>query len=199
MEFANNNVRNYTTQQLLDRVKKASGFTSIPAGYWFCFVRSSEDAPNVFDDKGYLFQGTKFIEVFGCTTNSGTTGLLNFQRFNRAGTFIAKTDQWNHDLWAYGLHQGRMPALRQVNNIIGHRDNNRNNKAEEIGPEVRGIYGINFHSVDYALKHGFWRRVINGWSVGCFVLPVVTTYLRILNTVKNQRRISMVLLKEFNP
>jgi len=197
-EFQDNKVRNYTAAQLLAQVREVTGFNGIiPAGYWFIFVRSSEDAPDVYDDKGYLFKGDKFNTVFACTTNSGTTGLRNFIKYNALGTFVAKSNMWHHDLWSYGLHRGRMPALRQVNSIVGYRDNNRNNKAEELGKEVIGIYGINFHGVDYAMRPGFWRRLIGGWSVGCFVVPSVDRYLEILHKVKHQRRISMVLLKEF--
>lgn len=192
-----NAVKSYTDSQIINRVMFANGFKVIPSGYWFCFIRSAEDLPDVFDDKCYLFKGRKFIEVAGCTTNPGSKGLKDYRRYNKNGTFVAKSNQWNYNLWRYGLHRGKMPALKQVTKIFGFRDNNRNKQSEEIGREVYGLYGINFHSVDYTLRPNFWRRLIGGWSVGCFVINSVNKYLIMLNKVKTQGSISMVLLKEW--
>lgn len=192
-----NAVRGYTDKELLNRCKKTPGFVGFPKGYWLLFVRSEENLPNVFDDKVYMYKGTEFVMTTSCTTNAGATGLSNYERYNRKGTFVAKSDVWNYGLWKYGLHRSRMPALRQHRKITGFRDNNRNNQAEEIGNEVRGYYGINFHTVDYALRPSFWRRFIGGWSVGCFVVNNVSKYLQILEPLKNQESVSMCILKEF--
>lgn len=192
-----NAVRSYTDRELLDRCSELNSFEGFPNNYWFLFVRSNEDNPDVFDDKVYMFHNENFISVTSCTTNAGLKGLLNYQRYNPKGTFVAKSDIWNYNLWEYGLHRGKMPALRQKNKIFGYRDSNRNNKAEEIGNIVSGYYGINFHTVDYSLRPSFWRRLIGGWSVGCFVLNQVSDYLYFLKKVKYQKSISMCLIKEF--
>lgn len=194
-------VRNYTTKQLLDKVKSLDSYVFMPLGYWFCFVRSNEDTPDKFDDKCYLFFGEEFIAVTSCTTNPGIKGLKNYQRYNHNGTFVAKSNQWAYNVWQKGLHRGRMMALRQVRKVFGYRDNNRNNKAEEIGNVVHGYFGINFHCIDYALRPGFWGRLIGGWSVGCFVLNDVDTYLSWFELFKinNQREFTYCLLDEFTP
>lgn len=192
-------VKSYTDKQLLDRVRSLPSYQYIPKGYWFCFVRSNEDRPDVFDDKCYLFKGEKFIEVTSCTTNPGLKGLRNYQNYNPKGTFVAKSDQWNMKVWKMGLHRGKMIALRQVRKMFGFRDRNRNNKSEENGVVDCGLFGINFHCIDYKLRRGYWRRFIGGWSVGCFVLNHVDTYKRFFNLFKSagQSEFSFCLLKEF--
>lgn len=192
-----NKVKPYTDKQLLDKVRSLNDFKFIPNKYWLLFVRSEEDTPNKFDDKCYLYHGEEFIMVTSCTTNAGISGLYNYQKYNLNGTFIAKSNVWNYEVWKYGLHRSKMPALRQVRAMIGFRDNNRNDKSEEIGDEVKGLYGINFHTVDYRLRPSFWRRLIGGWSVGCFVLNKVNDYLKILSYLRKQPSVSMCILKEF--
>lgn len=192
-----NNVKSYTDKQLLNRCSELENFNGFPKSYWLLFVRSNEDETDVFDDKVYLFKNEKFIKVTSCTTNPGNKGLKNYQLYNPNGTFVAKSDFWNYDVWRYGLHRGKMPALKQRLKIFGYRDNNRNGKSEEIGKVVSGFFGINFHTIDYKLRPGFFRRLIGGWSVGCFVLNRVTEYLYILDKLKNQKSVSMCLLKEF--
>ncbi len=71
-------VRAYTDKELLQRVKELDSFKDIPSGYWLLGVRSSEDEPNRFDDKIYLFKGEQFVDVTSCTTNPGTTVLRNY-------------------------------------------------------------------------------------------------------------------------
>ncbi len=191
------NVKGYTDKQLIDKVKSLPNFTHLPQEYWILGVQSQEDEYNVFDDKFYLFRGDEFITVTSGTTNPGEFGLLNYHRYGQSGTFVIKSNYWQYDLWQFGYHRGRMPALKQYKPVVGYRDKNRNRKSEEIGSEVVGYFGINFHTISYALKAGFWRRLIGGWSSGCMVVNDVTDYLKILDFVKNQQTISFCLIKEF--
>jgi len=191
------NVKSYSDSQLLRRVKSTNGFKGIPKGYWLLFVRSNENSPNTFDDKVYLYKGEVFIKVATCTTNAGLKALKNYKRQGLSGAFITKSDEWFYDIWKYGLHRGKMPALRQVGRIFGYRDNNDNNLAEEIGKLVSGYFGINFHTIDYNLRPNFFRRLIGGWSWGCFVVNKVSDYLFILNKLKPQKIVSFCLIKEF--
>ncbi len=201
--MSDNKVKEYTDAELIAKMQKASGFISFPTGYFFCGVQSEEDTYNVFDDKMYLFHNNPkkriitFVAVTTCTTNAGTTGLNNYERYNSKGCAVVKTNQWYYDLWSFGYHRGKMPALKQVGDILVYRDYNKNQKIEEIGPVYKGKYGINFHTAVYGHAVGFFRRLIGGWSVGCQVLNNYDAYLNMLNKVKNQSRISYVLLKEF--
>lgn len=191
------NVKSYTDKQLLDKVKKLDSFKSLPSDYWILGVQSKGDAYNLFDDKFYVFKGEKFIGVVSGTTNAGATGLKNYNRYNRKGCAIIKTDEWYYNLWRYGLHKGRMPALKQVKPIKYFRDWNRNNKVEEMGEMYEGVIGINFHTVLYQKKLSFWRKLIGGWSVGCQVVNHVGKYYNILKRVKNQNKVTYCLIKEF--
>ena len=193
------NVNNYTTDQLLDRVESLKSFKTIPLGYWIVGVRSEEDAPNKYDDKFYLFNGEQFVKVVTGTTNPGTPILEGgFLKYNRVGAAVVKSDEWYYNVWAYGLHQGKMPALRQVGNFIVFRDGDKDGKSEEIGvPIVGSGYGINFHSISNDITVNKIGENIGGYSAGCQVINNVEQYSMIINMIKNQNRITYCLLKEF--
>lgn len=193
------NVKNYTTDQLLDRVESLKSFKTIPVGYWIVGVRSEEDAPNKYDDKFYLFNGEEFVKVVTGTTNPGTPILEGgFLKYNRVGAAVVKSDEWYYNVWAYGLHQGKMPALRQVGNFIVFRDGDKDNKSEETGVPITGSgYGINFHSISNDITVKKIGENIGGYSAGCQVCNNVEQYSMIINMIKNQNRITYCLLKEF--
>lgn len=190
-------VKSYTDKEILDRVKNLSNFKNIPSDYWIVGIRSEEDTPNVFDDKFYLFKGEKFILVTTGTTNPGTPSLLGGYKKNKlSGSFILKSDYWHYDFWSYGLHNGKMPALRQATDAIGYRDNNNNDKAEEIG-DIKKATGINFHFNSYDLKTKIVKWIIGGWSEGCQVANKAEDYNKIIELTKPQKRTTYCLLKEF--
>jgi hypothetical protein len=57
------NVKSYTDKQLLDKVMSLDTFKTLPPHLWLLFIRSNEDANNVFDDKCYVF---KFNAISVC-------------------------------------------------------------------------------------------------------------------------------------
>jgi len=192
-----NNVKNYTDKQILDRVKSLKSFKSIPLGYWIVGVRSEEDAPNKYDDKFYLFNGEQFVKVVTGTTNPGTPILQGgYLKYNRVGAAVVKADEVYYDVWKFGLHQGKMPALKQVGPFIVYRDGDKDGKSEEIGAPITGSgYGINFHTCSYLEK--VVGENIGGWSAGCQVVNNTEQYYMVINLIKNQNRITYCLLKEF--
>ena len=191
------NVKNYNDKQILDRVKSLKSFKTIPLGYWIVGVRSEEDAPNKYDDKFYLFNGEQFVKVVTGTTNPGTPILQGgYLKYNRVGAAVVKADEVYYDVWKFGLHQGKMPALRQVGNFIVFRDGDKDGKSEEIGAPITGSgYGINFHTCSYLEK--VIGENIGGWSAGCQVVNNTEQYYMVINLIKNQNRITYCLLKEF--
>lgn len=192
------NVRNYNDTELLNKVKSLKSFKAIPDGYWILGVRSNEDASNVFDDKGYLFRNEQFIKSFPMTTNAGVPYLQGgFLKYNKVGVAHVKANEWYHDLWAYGLHHGKMPALVQVGNILIFRDGDMDVHAEEIGKVIKGLFGINFHSTKYDFTYHVVTPRIGEWSAGCQVVNDTETYLMIINMIKNQHRITYCLIDEF--
>ena len=192
------NVRNYTDKEILDRIKSLPSFKSLPTQKFIVGFRSNEDAPNKFDDKFYMFEGETFIDVVTGTTNPGTPVLQGgFLKYNKVGAAVVKADTWYYDVWAYGLHMGKMPALRQVGPITVFRDGDKDGKSEELGAPITGLYGINFHAATY---NNFFRGIqenIGEWSAGCQVVNDKQKHLKWIEMLKAQSRVSYVLLNEF--
>lgn len=189
-------MKNYTDEQLLNRVKGLKSFIRIPNDYWILGVQSKEDKFNEFDDKFYLFKGEKFIIVTTGTTNAGLTGLKHYDTYNPNGCAVIKTDEWYYKLWKPGLHKGKMRALKQYSAIKYYRDWNKNDKAEEIGNINEGVIGINFHTASYQ-PYNVITRLIGGWSTGCQVANNTADYYKILDYIGNQDVVSYCLIKEF--
>lgn len=189
-------MKNYTDEQLLNKVKSLKSFIRIPNDYWILGVQSNEDKFNEFDDKFYLFKGEKFIMVTTGTTNAGLTGLKNYSTYNAEGCAVIKTNEWYYTLWRPGLHKGKMRALKQYSAIKYYRDWNKNEKAEEIGNMREGIIGINFHTASYQ-PYNVITKLIGGWSTGCQVCNNTADYYKILDYIGNQDVVSYCLIKEF--
>ena len=189
-------VRAYTDSQLLNKVKSLPSFKGFPKDYWILGVQSDEDAFNVFDDKFYLFQGEKFILVTSGTTNAGKNGLEKYDSYNKDGVAVIKTNEFYYNVWKYGLHKGKMRALKQVRNFLISRDGDKDHKIEE-NLSIPMICGINFHANNYNLDNKEIREIIGGWSLGCQVINNTPNYLKIIDLVEPQKVVSYCLLKEF--
>ncbi len=193
-------VKNYTDKQLLDQVKALPDFNGYPSHYWIIGVRSNEDEPNKFDDKFYVFKGRRFIMVMTGTTNPGVTILKSFERFNKAGCAIPKADNWYYNIWIYGLHRNRIPALLQRGRKISvYRDNNKDLKSDAEGVLYSGYYGINFHLNSYNLKDKIKKYLINSWSAGCQVPNDATKYedLMLILAKTPSKKVTYCLINEF--
>lgn len=192
------NVRSYTDKQLLDRVKLLPSYASIPDDYWLLGVQSDEDKFNSFDDKFYLFKGDRFVLVASGTTNAGKSAMMGYEKYNKKGVAVIKTDEWYHRLWkTNSLHRGRMKALKQVMKILHFRDNNKNTKIEEIGEVYNAVIGCNFHTNSYNRFTKVVRWVIGGWSACCQVCNDPIKYYKILSLTSKQDFVTYCLLKEF--
>lgn len=201
-------VKTYTDKQLLDKVKSLPNFKKIPKQRWILGVRSNEDIYNTYDDKFYEFKGEKFISVLTGTTNAGA-GVLRggFLKYNKKGVAILKSEEWYYNVWAYGLHRGKMPSLKQIGRKVKvFRDGNKNKKSEQIGKYELGWFGINYHSNTYnfSLKN---IKIINwfigNWSAGCQVINDRKKYIEQMKYYKNahengtQIMVSFCLIDEF--
>lgn len=189
------NVRNYTSQQLLDRVKTMPNFKGFPqSGVLDVWVRSNEDEYNRFDDKVYSFEcfpakDPVFKMVCSGTSNAGAVGLKEFAKYNGLGCAVLKSDWIVYNSHVYGLHKGK-PAYRQSKGFPYFRDNNKNEKAEEIGKEYNDIIGANCH------RAGAASTVIGGWSTACLVRNIEVDFLKWLSFM-GKRSLSVVILNEF--
>lgn len=189
-------VKNYTDAQLLNKVKSLPSFKQFPNEYWILGVQSQEDTFNVFDDKFYIFKGQQFIMVTSGTTNAGKNGLMNYNTYNAEGVAVIKTNEFYYNVWKFGLHRGKMEALRQVKPFLISRDGDKDQKIEE-GLSLPVMCGINFHSNTYDLTQTEIKEIIGGWSLGCQVVNNKKKYLEIIELLKPQKLVSYCLLKEF--
>jgi len=189
------NVREYTDTQILARVANLPNFKGFPkSGVLDVWVRSDEDEFDRFDDKVYSFEcfptiEPKFRMVCTGTSNAGAVGLKKFAEYNGLGCAILKSDTIVYNSHAYGLHKGK-PAYRQAKGFPYFRDNDKDNKAEELGAEYKDIIGANCH------RAGAASTVIGGWSTACLVRNIETEFIIWLKFM-NKRSLSVVILKEF--
>lgn len=190
-------VRTYTDTELLNKVKELKNYVGIPNGYWLLGVRSKEDNPNAFDDKIYLFKGSQFIEVTSATTNAGTPTLKQFEKVNKKGAAVLKSEQWYYDVWKYGKHNGKVDALLQLGAPVQvYRDTDKDDKSEEQGALDTGYFGINFHPNTYDLSRPT-SNIVGWWSAGCQVVNNVAKYKTIIRLVKPQKYVTYCLINEF--
>jgi hypothetical protein len=198
-----NNVKAYTDKQLIDRMKSLSEFTHVPKGYHIITVRSTEDAPDGYDDKLYLFKGEVFIMVMSCTTNSGLYGLKNFKKWNRLGAAVIKSNQicYNAFMKSDGKkvrhHNGKMKCLRLMKYILYYRDGNGNDKIDEVGTLYKGNYATNIHGNSYNFFTGIRSWLIGKWGTGCIVVNNLTKYYIMLKTIPYNTPVTVTILKEF--
>lgn len=194
-------VKNYKTKQLLDKVKSLSSYKEIPEGHWIIAIRSEEDEFDTFDDKLYLFKGEKFIMVTSCTTNPGGPILVGgWKKHNALGAAVIKSNEWYYDAYKYGLHNGKMLALRQVKKMKYFRDNNNNRMIDESGTIYTDIYNTNIHFNSYDVFdkiNNTVKKLIGSWSAGCIVLNNEPDYVNLIHKVKDDPFVSLVLIKEF--
>ena len=201
-------VRSYKDSELLEKAKALPNFKKIPKNRWILGVRSNEDVYNSYDDKFYEFEGEKFIRVLTGTTNAGA-GVLRggFLKYNKKGVAVLKAEEWYYNVWSYGLHRGKMPALLQRGRRVKvFRDGNKNKSIEEIGEPELGWFGINYHTNTYnfslkSLKVVNW--LIGYWSAGCQVINNRREYIKQIEYYKQahengtQIMVSFCLVNEF--
>lgn len=192
-------VRQYTDQELLDRVEAIGGtIPNVGDKYLIIGVQSQEDTFNKFDDKFYVFDGNQFKQVSTGTTNSGKTALHFFDNYNLAGAAVWKTDQWCPNLYERGYHKGRMRALRQSQKVYFYRDTDKDSKAEETGTLHHDIIYVNMHGVDYDPYSNITKEFINGWSFGCQVWNRMGDYRQMIKATWDRNKpVDYALLKEF--
>ncbi len=189
----------YTDEQLIERVEaNANGFAGWKKGVYLVAVRSSDDIPDAFDDKAYIFEcdsdGVKptFWKVANCTTHPGVDVLLNYaSKYNPAGAPVLKSDQLVYGSHAFGKHKG-YAAYQQVKNFPYFRDKDRDKKSEEHAPELSGNIAANVHRANPNKV-----SVVNrNWSAGCIVMNDPNRFKAFM-TFMAKRPLSVCVLKQF--
>lgn len=190
------NVRTYTDQQILNKVRACPSFRGFPKGYWLVGVRSNEDAFNRFDDKFYCFKGDQFIATWKCTTNAGTDML---SPTNPRGEAVLKTGDIYYDSHERRLHRGKVMAYCQRRVLPLHRDGDRDRKTEELGTARLEIVGINIHPASYQIGSRAERLAIQGWSQGCQVFAIREDFDDFMDMTEGQPTLTYSLLPEWVP
>lgn len=212
-------VRSFTDKELLERAMSVEGFKGFPPGRFIIGVRSKKKAFNVYDDKFFEYENIKnattndisamkFIRVLTGTTEPGGSILKKgWRKFNKYGAAILASDKWYYNLWQYGLHNGKMPALKQVGSQVSvFRDGDDDEIAEELGKPISGWYGINYHTNTYDFSKASKSIIswfIGGWSAGCQVVNAREQYFEQMDWYEYslrtgyQKFVSYCLLKEF--
>lgn len=108
--------------------------------------------------------GTERMKAWPITTNPGVYYL---EHPLAGGCAVLKPNQYK-GAYILGFHQDKPdhPALVQRGGPVTiYRDNDRDNRAEEGGPELTDYFGINIHRSN---KEGATPKIVN-WSAGCQV------------------------------
>lgn len=192
-------MRKFTDDEILDRIQELPSFKGWLPGIYDVWIRSSADVYDAFDDKAFTYQvhseGSQpvFIMSRNGTTNAGSYGLKHFSDYNHDGCAVLKADMMVYESHQFGLHKGKSEAYRQVKGFPYFRDNNRNERSEEIGPEYNNPIGANIH------RAGVNSTVIKNWSVACLVTANLSKFLEFLDFCKRQGKppVTLVILKEF--
>lgn len=191
-------MRSFSDNEVIARIEGLSTFKGWKKGIYEVCIRSKADVYDAFDDKFFTYyvandgEKPKFIMARNGTTNAGSYGLKHFKDYNHLGCAVLKSDWMVYDSHTYGLHKGK-PGYRQVRSFPHYRDNNRNERAEEIGPVYEGIIGANIH------RAGQNSTVIKNWSTGCMVTANLSRFLQFLDFCKskNYPPVTLAILKEW--
>jgi hypothetical protein len=113
---------------------------------------------------------------------------------NPKGTAVLKPGQYI-DTWAFGLHQGKYEALKQVKPVTVYRDKDLDDKSEETAVTDTGLFGINIHRANEKAI----SKIIDKWSAGCQVLNNPADFKTLLDSCKESKlkAFTYTLLKEF--
>jgi hypothetical protein len=191
-------MRSFTDAEVVARAEGLPSFDGWKPGIYDIWIRSAADAFDSFDDKGFTYQvhseGSRpvFVMARNGTTNAGSYGLKNFKDHNHPGCAVLKSDVIVYGSHNFGLHK-RKPAYRQAKGFPYFRDNNRNNRAEEIGAEYSDIILANIH------RAGVNSTVIKNWSTACVVTANLAKFEAFLAFCEKQGKppVTLCILKEW--
>lgn len=191
-------MRLFTDAEVLSRISGLPTFTGFPNGVMDVWIRSLADEFDSFDDKAFTYEcfgnsaTPEFIMARNGTTNAGSYGLKRFHEYNHLGCAVLKSDIIVYDSHTWGLHKGKR-AYRQAKKFPYYRDNNRNERAEEIGTEYSNIILANVH------RAGQNSTVIGKWSTACLVTSNLNKFLTFIDFMKSKGKppLTVCILKEW--
>lgn len=158
-------------------------------------IRKSLDNDNLFNDTLYVLiwkNGEQSISSysFPITTDPGRYYLLH--PCNVKGCAIVK-EGYYLNLWSFGMHNNKYPALVQTGKITVYRDNDRDAKFDFDKTNVDvGYFGINLHHA------GVDSNTVDNWSAGCTVFKKLKDFDQVYQFCKTSSyaRFNYTLLNE---
>lgn len=191
-------MRSYTDKEIIDRITEL-GFKPNKYPTLVGIQNKEVDLNDGFNCKFFLYSKDVIFVMRGSgTTKSGLTGLRKF--LNPKGTWIWKTDMYYEALFIFGLHQGRMKALRLNKPIYGYRDIDKDNLHEEQGKLLYENPSCNCHGISYKTLETNEKiaKKVSTWSYCCQVWNKMKEYRQLIKYVyENGGKCNYALLKEF--
>lgn len=192
-------MRDYTDIEIFDKLKELFDISTFKNNTIIAIQSDLDNLDDGFPDKFFLYnKDKKFICSATGTTRSGQIGLKQF--INKKGLWVWKTNMFYENCFKFGLHQGKMKALRLNRNIYGYRDFDKDNLHEEIGIEYYENPACNFHGVSYEQLETNEKiaKKVSTWSYGCQVLNKMLEYRKFIKFVyENGGTTDYALLKQF--
>lgn len=158
-------------------------------------IRKSLDNDNLFNDTLYVLiwkgeEQSLSVYTYPITTDPGRYYLLH--PCNVKGCAIVK-EGFYLNLWSFGMHNGKYPALVQTGKITVYRDNDRDALFDFDKTNVDvGYFGINLH------KAGLDSVEVSQNSAGCQVFKKSTDFDQVYQFCKTSTasRFNYILLNE---
>jgi len=191
----------YTKEQIIEVAKSAEGYKGIPKGYWWCAIRSNptDRAKDQFCCTFYLMYSLTIDQITTCTTVPGLPALKGgFKKYNNKGAGIVCANVWMYDTFRFGLHSGRMRALRMVKPVWSTRDGNLNDTAEQYGQRTWGNIYANVHGSVFDWRSNLVRLFVGEWSYACIVLNNNSEYREIIDKLETRGNVSGIIIDEFS-
>lgn len=141
--------------------------------------------PNTWNDTCvyFRFNEKSEIEVKEITEFTTDPGLDNMLKpVNPAGCAILKRG-YHPKMWQVGLHRGKYEALKQVNAVTVHRDNNLDRKFD-LMKEDTGLFGINFHRASSQKD----VPVVGIYSAGCQVVRKINDFTKFMQWANSAKK-----------
>lgn len=192
------NVKSYIDSEIIKRVESLSTFKGWKKGKYDIWIRSNEDAFDKFDDKVYNFEVKEegkepiFVAVHSGTTNPGSQGLKNFEKYGNKRCAVLVADYMVYNSHEYRKHKGEYYAYCQCKAWPYNWDDNHNEiSGDGIKVVNDQIIGANDHAA------GENSSLVGGWSIACLVRNVKTQFNDFMNWMNKDKYVTVVILKEW--
>ena len=200
-------IRKFTDKEVWDKILLIGGSYPEKGKKVFVAIQvaDSKYVFNQYNDKIFLYEGVnsytqpKFLTGSTGTTIAGAKGFHHYDKYNKLGCYVWKTDQYYEDAMQCGLHRGKMKAWRLIISTLHYRDGNKNNVVEQTGEEYEKNCNTNLHTCSYNVNDARVKKYVGGWSLGCIVANNIKWYYKTLvrKYWRRGEKFDLIILKEW--